>query len=429
MKKYLLLGLGKSNMAVAEDLLEQGIPFDIYEEKAEEPRHLLVEGNRLIRSISEINYTEYHTVIKSPGIPYSNPVFGYCSRYNLPVTNEVGYGLPFVKKPLIAITGTNGKTTTTSLIEYILTENDLKASAVGNIGNPFLVEARKGENILITELSSFQLRDFPALSFNPEVSVWLNISDAHLDYHKTFEDYYESKRNILINQSENNLLVFNEDDIQVKKAAELKKGRKKSFSMINKKADAYFDGEFLYISGLKYLHKSALGMKGYHNIQNALAGILAAMEFIPVDKIKASLCSFNGVEHRLEKVKANDIMEIYNDSKSTNLTAVKAALTAFEKPVVLLMGGLDRGNGYDEMSEEWSKVKKVVCFGESGEKIYRAARVHTEAVFIQDIEKAILYAKEEIDGGGILLFSPGCASWDQFKNFEERGRFFKELVS
>jgi len=170
-------------------------------------------------------------------------------------------------------------------------------------------------------------------------------------------------------------------------------------------------------------------VKGFHNIQNALAGILVALEYLTDEQIKKSLRTFSGVEHRLEKVIGNDIMEIYNDSKSTNLTAVKAALTAFEKPVVLLMGGLDRGNGYDEMSTEWKKVKTVVCFGESGEKIFRAAKEHTKAIFIQDIRQAILYARKEVENGGILLFSPGCASWDSFRNFEERGRFFKELVS
>jgi len=157
-----------------------------------------------------------------------------------------------------------------------------------------------------------------------------------------------------------------------------------------------------------------------------MASVLAALEYATKEEVISGLKSFNGVEHRLEKVVENELLKVYNDSKSTNTTAVKAALSAFEEPVVLMMGGLDRGNGYEDLVNEWSKVKSVICFGQSGPKIYRDAKDYTEAILEEDLDKAIQIARERVVNGGVLLFSPGCASWDRFSNFEERGKYFKE---
>lgn len=426
MEHLLLLGLGKSNLAVAKDLIKNGISFDVYQEKGEIPNEIKERGITLISSPSNVNLTKYSKVIKSPGISFSHPIAKECYEENVTVSNEIGYGLNYVKKPLIAITGTNGKTTTTSLIEHILNANSNSATAVGNIGNSFLDEAIKQEKTLITELSSFQLRDLTA--FSPDVSVWLNIFPAHLDYHNSFDDYFDSKANVCKNQKEDQLFIYNLDDENICKIAELKKGKKKSFSLINDTADAYFDGQYICVEGEKWIHKEAIGIKGIHNIQNALASILTALEFVEKDIIMNQLTSFHGVEHRLEKVIETDTLKVYNDSKSTNITAVKAALSAFEEPVVLMMGGLDRGNGYEELRTDWKKVKTVICFGESGEKIYEEASSYTEAILIKEIGQAIQVGKDIIKDGGVLLFSPGCASWDQFKNFEERGKYFKEKV-
>ncbi|WP_088361921.1 UDP-N-acetylmuramoyl-L-alanine--D-glutamate ligase [Bacillus cereus] len=427
MEHYLLLGLGKSNLAVAKDLIRNGISFDVYQEKGEVPNEIKERGIILISSPSNVNLTKYSKVIKSPGISFSHPIAKECYEENVTVSNEIGYGLNYVKKPLIAITGTNGKTTTTSLIEHILNANSNRATAVGNIGNSFLDEAIKQEKTLITELSSFQLRDLN--TFSPDVSVWLNIFPAHLDYHKTFDDYLHSKANVCKNQREDQLFIYNQDDENICKIAQLKKGKKKSFSLINPTADAYFDGQYIWIEGERWFHKDTMGIRGIHNIQNALASILTAIEFVEKDIITKQLTSFHGVEHRLEKVIDSDTLKVFNDSKSTNITSVKAALSAFEEPVVLMMGGLDRGNGYEGLRTDWKKVKTVICFGESGEKIYEEAKYHTKAIHIQDIGQAIQVGKELIKDGGVLLFSPGCASWDQFKNFEERGKYFKEQVS
>ncbi|MGF7535759.1 UDP-N-acetylmuramoyl-L-alanine--D-glutamate ligase [Bacillus mexicanus] len=426
-KKYLLVGLGTSNKAVARDLIKENRKFDIYMDKGEVPDDIKeYAGVSLFSEANDVITNHYKAVIKSPGVPFSHPLLEKFDVGNIAVTNEIGYAQKYVRQPFISITGTNGKTTTTSLVEYILNISKDRARSVGNIGYSFLEEAVKGENILVTELSSFQLRELDKL--NPDVSVWLNISSAHLDYHKTFEDYINAKKKIFVNQSEENLLVFNEDDQNVKEAAKLKQGKKKSFSLVNKEADAYFDGKFIWISGEKWLRKSDVGIKGVHNIQNAMAAILTTLEFASKEEIIKGISQFKGVEHRLEVVLESEILKIYNDSKSTNITAVKAALSAFDKPVVLMMGGLDRGNGYEDLTNEWSKVETLICFGQSGPKIYDSAKNYTEVIIENDIEKAILIAKGKVSKGGILLFSPGCASWDRFKNFEERGEFFKKIV-
>lgn len=422
--QFLLLGLGKSNMAVANDLLQNGTEFDVFLEKGEPPESLLSNKVKVYSLINELPLNNYNSVIKSPGIPFSHPVVAKCKESGLSITNEIGYSLRYKARPLVAITGTNGKTTSTSLIEHILNQKEAKAKAVGNIGNSFLEEAKKQEKLLITELSSFQLRDLH--TFNPDVSIWLNIFSAHLDYHKTFEDYLNSKQNVFINQSPDHLFIFNEDDANIRQASELKKGKKKSFSLKNKSANAYFDGEYLWVEGECWIHKNELGIKGVHNIQNAMASVLASLEYATKEEVISGLKSFNGVEHRLEKVIDEASLKIYNDSKSTNTTAVKAALSAFEEPVVLMMGGLDRGNGYEDLIKEWKKVKSVICFGQSGPKIYKDAKDHTEAILEDDLDKAIEIAKNKVASGGILLFSPGCASWDRFSSFEERGKYFKE---
>ncbi|MED4285582.1 UDP-N-acetylmuramoyl-L-alanine--D-glutamate ligase [Priestia megaterium] len=424
MSQYLLLGLGKSNMAVANDLIKQNLTFDVFLENGSVPESILESNAKVFTVIEDIALDSYQYIVKSPGIPFSHPIVEICEKKGLTITNEIGYALRYKAQPLIAITGTNGKTTSTSLIEHILNQNNQRASAVGNIGNSFLKEAKEQRKVLVTELSSFQLRDLKDL--NPDVSIWLNLFSAHLDYHKTFEDYHNSKQNIFINQNPKHLFIFNEDDLHIKKASELKKGRKKSFSLKNEQAAAYFDGEHLWIEGEKWVHKNELGIKGVHNIQNAMASVLAALEYATKEEVISGLKSFNGVEHRLEKVVEDKLLKVYNDSKSTNTTAVKAALSAFEEPVVLMMGGLDRGNGYEDLVNEWSKVKSVICFGQSGPKIYRDAKDYTEAILEEDLDKAIQIAKEKVVSGGVLLFSPGCASWDRFSNFEERGKYFKE---
>lgn len=424
--RYLLLGLGKSNLAIANDLIKNNGDFDVFVDKGEVPGYILEHGANVYNTHKDLELNNYNLVLKSPGIPYTHPVVEECKQEGIELTNEIGYSLKYKNKPMIAITGTNGKTTTTSLVEHILNINEQRASAVGNIGNSFLDEAVKMERMLVTELSSFQLRDLK--KFNPEIAVWLNIYSAHLDYHKTFEDYLMSKKKVFSSQSPENLLVYNEDDYYVKEAAMNKSGYKRSFSIKNKKANAYFDGEFIWIEGEEFIHKNELGIKGLHNIQNAMASILVSLEYSSKEDIAKGLETFNGVEHRLEKVVENEILKIYNDSKSTNITAVKAALSAFDEPVILMMGGLDRGNGYEDLINEWSKVKTVVCFGQSGKKIFDSAHNHTEAILEEDIEVAIEIAKRKAASGGVLLFSPGCASWDKFKNFEERGIYFKQRI-
>lgn len=427
MNKYLLVGLGTSNIAVAKDLIKNGDKFDVYSDKGDVSDDIRdYKGTSLFVETNDVNINDYKMVIKSPGVPFSHPLLQKFSDSDISITNEIGYAHKYIRQPLISITGTNGKTTTTSMVEYILNLRKKRSRAVGNIGNSFLQEALKGEKILVTELSSFQLRDLNKL--NPDVSVWLNISSAHLDYHKTFDDYINAKKKIFLNQSEENLLIFNEDDLNVKEAARLKRGKKKSFSLFNKEADAYFDGEFIWISGDKWIRKNDIGIKGIHNIQNTMAAMLTTLEFASKEEILKGVSRFKGVEHRLEVVLDSEMLKIYNDSKSTNITAVKAALSAFDKPVVLMMGGLDRGNGYEELKNEWSKVETLICFGQSGPKIYEAAKNYTETILENDIEKAIKIAKGKVSKGGILLFSPGCASWDQFKSFEERGDFFKKIV-
>lgn len=421
-RQKLLVGLGVSNMAVANYLEELEIDFKIY---VDNPPAEHKFADKMFNDISIPTFFVYDEVIKSPGIPHTHDAIKVANKLNIPVTNEIGFTTRFFRGNLIAITGSNGKTTTTSLVTHLLNCAEQNAVAVGNIGHSFLESYLESEaDVYVAELSSFQLKDLN--NFNPDVSVILNLKSAHLDYHLTLEDYHNSKMNIFRNQDTSKLFVYNLDDEILAKAAIERGGNTRSFSCKDPNADCYFDGSQVYLNGQPLVSKTQIAIKGEHNIQNAMAAILTVADVVDIPNIVQGLLTFKGVEHRLEKLDTDSPIDIYNDSKSTNATAVKAALSSFDKPVVLLMGGLDRGNNFKDLDEYWHKASTVISFGESARKIYDDAKEHTNAIVANSLAEAIALGESyAMTNNQTLLFSPGCASWDQFKSYEERGKFFK----
>jgi UDP-N-acetylmuramoylalanine--D-glutamate ligase len=422
--KYLLIGFGKSNQIIAQYLKLTNTIFHIYNDGKILSDFSLPKETLIFHSKEEINPSLYYQFIKSPGVPHFHPVIKIAIDSNTPVLNEISFGLPFVKNPMIGITGTNGKTTVTSLIEHILTKE--KSAGVGNNGNSFLIEALYSDKKLVVELSSFQLKDIK--SFSPDVSIFLNFSPSHLDYHLTLEDYLDSKKNIVCKQDTNKPFIYNMDDPIISEIAQIRGGNLRSFSTVNSNATGFFDGDTFFINNEPWLDKNELLLIGEHNYQNVLSSILACLDFERKENIIMRIKTFSGVEHRLEYIDNQNNFSIYNDSKSTNPISTLSAINAFDNPVVLLMGGLDRGNDFSCLKEHISKIKHISFYGQSGPALFKEFSTLVPSSLHSTLEESIDNSFTYINEQTTLLFSPGCASWDQFKNFEERGSLFKKKI-
>ncbi len=375
-------------------------------------------------------------IVTSPGVPSNSyPLFEAAKR-GIKVISEVELASRFCKGKIIAITGTNGKTTTTSLCEFLLNNCGVKAYSAGNIGFAFSEIALdvKENEFVVLETSSFQLDYID--SFKPAFSMILNITPDHLDrYNHSFEEYTASKLVIAKNQNEGDYLITNADDKNTPVEKITSPVRKLRFSIANEVAEGAFhkDGKLYYAHNgrAEYVcEASDLFIKGEHNIANALA-VLAVAKTIGLenDKITGAFKTFPGVEHRIEFVREFNGVKFYNDSKATNADSVWYALRSFHQPVFLILGGKDKGNDYNQIKEPVQNVvKKIYAIGSSAKKVYDFFSPFMDVEILSTLEECVVKGSKEAKAGEVVLLSPACASFDMFDNYEHRGKVFKQAV-
>jgi UDP-N-acetylmuramoylalanine--D-glutamate ligase len=379
---------------------------------------------------------ECELMVISPGVPSNAPVVLEAQKRSIKVVSELEVGSWFCRAPIVAITGSNGKTTTTTLTGRILSNAKKKYVVAGNIGTAFssVVLGLVETDIVVLEVSSFQLDHIE--SFRPEISVLLNITPDHMDrYNHSMENYSASKGRIFKNQNSNNLLIYNADDEWTNRVISNAQCRRLGFSTQQKiNEGAFVSGTKLVtsIGGIKQeiIDIDRIFIKGTHNLYNSMAATLVGISLgVDSKSIQSTLKTFEGVEHRLEFVREIKNVRYYNDSKATNVDSVWYALQAFKEPIVLLLGGRDKGNDYSRLNELVKKrVKAIVAIGESADTVEHAFHGTTVITKGTSMDEAVNKAQSLAEPGDIVLLSPACASFDWFRNYEHRGQVFKELV-
>lgn len=441
-KKVLVVGIARSGVAVAKFLHSKGAKVILTDKKDKNELGETLQGipsevKIFAGNNPVLDEIKPDLLIVSPGVPLTIPLIAQAVAQNIPVISELELAYRFAKTPIIAITGTNGKTTTTTLIGEIFKNAGKNVCVGGNIGLPLVLEVEKydSEDVIVAEVSSFQLECIK--SFRPKASVFLNITPDHLDRHGTIQNYIDAKARIFENQTKDDYTILNYDDAEVRKLGAKSKGKVIFFSRQNKLEEgiyvedgqitARFDGLTKHICSTKDVF-----IKGAHNLENALASTAAAyLMGVSPEVIENVLKSFRGVAHRLELVDEINGVKYVNDSKGTNPDASIKALEAYEEPIVLLAGGRNKGNDFNEFAQ---KIKDnavaLVLLGESKNEIKKAVKEKgfNNIVEARTMEEAVNLAQAKAKSGDIVLLSPACASWDMYKNFEERGEQFKEAV-
>ena len=441
-KRVLVIGLAKSGVAVAKLLLHQGAMVTVNDriplEENPDAKSLIEEGIRVLAGSHPVDLLEEHFdfVVKNPGIPYHNCMVEAAMKKGIPVYTEVEIAYQLLEGLLIGITGSNGKTTTTTLASLMLKESfpEREVYAAGNIGIPLsqLAEQSTKEDIYVSELSSFQLMGID--QFKPKIACIVNIFSAHLDYHGTREEYIEAKLQLTKNQTEDDYLVYNADYPEL---ITLIEGHTKATLVpFSRKTVLEFgscvEGDYICFNGEKVIPVSTIQVPGTQNVENVLAAVaISKLAGASNEGIKKAVQNFHGVKHRTQFVKEVNKRRFYNDSKATNIIATQTALRSFtNQSVVLIAGGLDRGNGFDELVPDLKAVSGIVLYGETKEKLQEAAKVADVPVIeiVNTLEEATKKAYAISKEDDIILLSPACASWDQFKSFEIRGDEFIQVV-
>ncbi|WP_414150514.1 UDP-N-acetylmuramoyl-L-alanine--D-glutamate ligase [Acetobacterium carbinolicum] len=448
-KRTLVVGAARSGVAVTELLLSHGEAVLLTDTRSsgivlkEFPQILDFEKNPEFESIFGVQpsleiLTVIDEVVISPGVPLSIPIIQAAYAQGIPVTGEVEAAYRLTQTPFIAITGTNGKTTTTTLLGEIFKASGRGTYVVGNIGDPITnyVDSATADEVFITEISSFQLETIH--TFRPQAAAILNLTPDHLDRHLSMENYVHAKGRIFENQRAEDLLVLNGDDPLVGELGEKAISRKALFSY--KKTVDYgawcLAGEIYINNGQESIlvcREDELGIIGPHNTMNALAALtLAYFSGVELEVIVRVLKTFAGVEHRLELVGCFDGVTYINDSKGTNTNATITAVNAVTEPIILLAGGYDKKEDYSELMALVAKrVKQLIVLGVTADDLIKAATAKgfTTITKVDTYEEAVAHAKAVAVSGDTVLLSPACASWDMFDNYEIRGRVFKRLVT
>ena len=374
-------------------------------------------------------------IVVSPGVPYDAPQLVQARLQGEPVIGEIELAAENLVGSIIAITGSNGKTTTTTLVGEILAAAGVKTLVGGNIGTPAisLVERATPETITVLEVSSFQLETIK--TFRPKVAVILNITPDHLDRHRTFDAYVNAKARIFENQQGSDFAVLNEDDETCLKLADVVKAPLFWFSRKKEVGQGAFvsEGRILFRDAhgeAEIMLVSEIPLKGAHNVDNVLAAVCtAALMGCRPDQIRKAVANFKAVEHRIEYVATINGVEYFNDSKATNVDATIKAVESFPKNIHLILGGKDKGSPYTVLRDLLrERVKRVYTIGAAAAKIEAEIQGSTEVVHAETLENAIKRAHAVAQPGDVVLLAPACASFDQFKSYEHRGRLFKEVV-
>ena len=437
-KNILVMGLARSGMAAARILRELGAVVLINDGRASVDNPDAVEMEKEGFEVicgghpTELLDRGIELIVKNPGIPYkTTPLLLEAQKRGIPIVCEVEIAYAICEAPFIGITATNGKTTTTTLIHEIMQESNIKSKLAGNIGIVSSLVARDAlsDEVLVTELSSFQLMGIE--DFRPFIGLILNITEAHLDYHTDIKEYRQAKLNLVKKQVESDYFVYNADDEFIVSQLWQTKGTTIPFSMKKTVPGAYLLGGELFYDGIKIINERDILLKGEHNMQDVLGAIAVCKLYGATDEaITAVLKRFSGVKHRLQFVKDVNGVKYYNNSKATNVIATQTALRAFEQPVILIAGGLDRDHDLEPLSENFENIRAIFAFGQSKQRFLELAgkyRMHCE--IFETLEETFEAASRLSEPGDIVLLAPACASWDQYVDFEERGDAFIGLVN
>ncbi len=446
-KTVIVVGLAKSGLSAAMLLKRLGASVIVSDTKKEEE---VTEAIKELREAGEFQFSlgknpddlveGADLIVVSPGVPTDSPFIIKALNSGIEVISEVELAYRYCKAPIIAITGTNGKTTTTALVGEILKASGRRTHVVGNIGVPFtaLVEEMAEEDVTVAEVSSFQLETIA--NFKPKVSMVLNLSEDHLNRHKTMENYIAAKARIFENQDSNDYLILNGDDPLLSTMDEDTDAQVFYFSRKKLLSRGAWVEDDQIVMDLGNLTGGKVGIcridqvfiPGAHNLENSLAGVLAAGIMGVSPKVIATVLSeFPGVEHRIEKVTVIDGVTFFNDSKGTNPDSSIKAIQAMIGPTVLIAGGYNKDSSFDDFVDAFgNKIKALVLLGETADIIAKTAMdkgftcIHRAKSIQEATEKAFALSRP----GDNVLLSPACASWDMFRDFEERGRVFKEAV-
>lgn len=440
-KKFLVLGLAKSGFAVANLLKKMGSDVTVVDsnplEKNTEAQELIDAGFKVITGSNDASLIDesFDYLVKNPGINYSNELVQQAQNLNIPVITEPEIAYSMSDATMIAVTGTNGKTTVTTLIQLMLKHSSEFRNSyyAGNIGIPIsdVIQKATKDDVIVTELSSFQLQG--TIDLHPHVAVLNNIYSTHLDFHKTRENYIKAKMHITKNQNADDYFVVNWNTEEWRNLAKQSKAQILPFSDIQElNHGAFVKDDIIYCNNEAIMNIKDIQIPGEHNVQNALAAInVVKLYGVKNEDIIEVLSSFRGVKHRIQYVDTFGGHKFYNDSKATNVEATIVALTAFESPITLIAGGLDRGNGFDELIPSLKgKVKNLVVYGQTADKVIKSAEKAnvSNIVKVENLTQAVPEAYKQSDNGDVILLSPAAASWDQFHTFEERGDQFIQEV-
>ena len=445
-KKVLVFGLGISGIGAGSLLEKRGAQVVLYDgnEKLDkdELKKKIGDSSKadiITGAFPEDLIGELDLVVLSPGVPTDLPVIEKMRKARIQIIGEIELAYIFGKGEILAITGTNGKTTTTALLGEIMKNAYERAFVVGNIGNPYttIVDETRDDSVIVAEVSSFQLESI--VTFRPRVSAILNITPDHLNRHHTMEAYIQAKMNIARNQTAEDYCILNYEDEVLRRFGESVKAQVIYFSSARRLGTGIYleDGNIIYKEADKpeeiLCSVDELQLLGTHNYENVMAASAMALAYgVPMETVKSTIRSFKGVAHRIEFVAEKNGVAYYNDSKGTNPDAAIKAVQAMKRPTVLIGGGYDKQSTYKEWIESFDgKVKLLVLLGATKEKIAKEAKEcgFTDYVFADTFEEAVRRAAAEAKPGDAVLLSPACASWDMFKSYEERGDKFKEIVN
>ncbi len=439
-KKILILGMARSGYEAAKLLIKRNNTVFINDLKKEQDINHIKELEELgVKVIlgehpGDLLTSEFDYLIKNPGIRNDHKYVKLANDLNIPVINEVEMAYTLMPKDisLIGITGSNGKTTTTSIIYEIIKSSGKRVHLTGNIGFPLssFVEKIKEKDIVIMEISVQQL--FNVKKFKTDISVLTNLYPVHLDFVGNYDNYINIKKRVFNYHTKKDYAVLNFDNNDVMKIKNDIMSDKVYFSSVKENVNGcYIKDNRIYYFDQKIINISELKLKGKHNYENIMCAILVAKKLdVDTDTIRKVLKEFKGVEHRNEYVGKINGRIFYNDSKSTNVVSTQTALTAFDENVILLLGGLDRGHSFDELTEYMNNVKLVISYGETKTRIKSLCdKLGIKCIVADELINATNEAYNNSEENDIILLSPACASWDQFKDFEERGNKFKEYIN